>query len=613
MGNKQSLSTADIEAMETSGRHLNDHKDPQVKQMSKRLDAIKVQVATGSPPDIKALFDQLSVDGKIDKANFAILLRGSLNFAIKNAVCGAVCAQTSQGGGFGQAQRQGDSSDALGIVVQHVQMNPMKYAGLNPSKKEALEKAGQFVDNNNGGGTLPAREEMVSALAVAIKAIDRLDLHSTKILDRMFVFLDKDSSGSLEFDELQAFVGEIMANPQAAIDPFRFIGGPGSDKVTVDQIVTIFDDVFMFTADLMIQSVDLIEEVLTSNDVLRAAELDEQLWQSFFGVAGGSGKISKDQFTQFMAQAPWEQINEQFKTSMSNPAQAAMWQKNMADLLECRDAVCAGISETGHAGEGLARAYAWIHKGVDETTFMSSVLPSLRKFVESKFTPEKMAEDVKVSVSGLSAQFKAQPQEVQALLGPATAIFEMVDAKVQEPGFLEGILSSPPVNQVMTSFCKAYEQKLPIILHHCFRFCDINSDGGVSESELKVLFALKDSIASSKLDEAAVHIFEVIDKDGDGEVTPAELLSFFSKMIHFMTSIQRVYISMFLENLLPEVTKAALPAVAAAAGITEITQEQLPGLMMMAQMQMGQAQGTMAELALANSKSSGNDGGYPVA
>jgi len=551
------------------------------------------------------------VDGKIDKANFAILLRGSLNFAIKNAVCGAVCAQTSQGGGFGQAQRQGDSSDALGIVVQHVQMNPMKYAGLNPSKKEALEKAGQFVDNNNAGGTLPAREEMVSALAVAIKAIDRLDLHSTKILDRMFVFLDKDSSGSLEFDELQAFVGEIMANPQAAIDPFRFIGGPGSDKVTVDQIVTIFDDVFMFTADLMIQSVDLIEEVLTSNDVLRAAELDEPLWQKFFGLTGGNGKISKDQFKQFIAQAPWEQISEQFKSSINNPAQAAMWDHTLKECMECRDVVCAGISETGSAKEGLARAYAWIHKGVDETTFMSNVLPSLRKFVQSTATPEKMAEEIKVSVATTFADLKNQPEEVlQAQLGPAIAILEMLDSKVQEPGFLEGILSAPPVNQVITAFFKAYDEKLPIILHHCFRFCDINSDGGVSESELKVLFALKDSIASGKLDEAAVHIFEVIDKDGNGEVTPAELLSFFSKMIHFMTSIQRVYISLFFENLFPEVIKAALPAVAAAAGIAEVTKEQLPGVMTIAQMQMAQAQGMAMQIA---APPAAGDGGYPGA
>jgi hypothetical protein len=402
-----------------------------------------------------------------------------------------------------------------------------------------------------------------------------------------------------------------MANPQAAIDPFRFIGGPGSDKITVDQIVNIFDDIFMFIADLMIQSVDLIEEVLTSNDVLRAVELDEPLWQQFFGVAGGSGKISKDQFKQFIAQAPWELVNEQFKSAINNPSQAAMWEKNMKDLLECRDAVCAGISETGSAGEGLTRAYAWLHNGVDETTFMSNVLPSLRKWVVSRYAPEEMAKELKLAMSSCSADFiaKAKTEEAQAQLGPVIAILEMVDAKFQEPGFLEGILSAPPVDQVMKAFCKAVEQKLPIILHHCFRFCDINSDGGVSEAELKVLFALKDSIASGKLDEAAVHIFEVIDKDGNGEITPAELLSFFSKMVHFMTSIQRIYISLAFENLFPEVIKAALPAVAAAAGITEVTKEQLPGVMMMAQMQMMQAQGMAMQMVAPP----GGDGGYPVA
>jgi hypothetical protein len=288
-----------------------------------------------------------------------------------------------------------------------------------------------------------------------------------------------------------------------------------------------------------------------------------------------------------------------------------MWEKNMKDLLECRDAVCAGISETGSAGEGLTRAYAWLHNGVDETTFMSNVLPSLRKWVVSKYAPEEMAKELKLAMSVCSADFiaKAKTGEAQAQLGPVIAILEMVDAKFQEPGFLEGILSAPPVDQVMKAFCKAVEQKLPIILHHCFRFCDINSDGGVSEPELKVLFALKDSIASGKLDEAAVHIFEVIDKDGNGEITPAELLSFFSKMVHFMTSIQRIYISLAFENLFPEIIKAALPAVAAAAGITEVTKEQLPGVMMMAQMQMMQAQGMAMQMVAPP----GGDGGYPVA
>jgi hypothetical protein len=310
-----------------------------------------------------------------------------------------------------------------------------------------------------------------------------------------------------------------------------------------------------------------------------------------------------------MAQAPWEDINEAFKSEINSPANAALWEQNMVNLREARDAVCAGISETGSAEEGLARAYAWLNNGVDETTFMSNTLPSLRKFIQSKYTPEEMAKSIKLTVMQFGDSMKKGGPQAQAQLGPAFAIFEQLQAQVEEPGFLEGILSQPPVKQVTQSFGKAYEQKLPIILHHCFRFCDINSDHGVSSDEMKVLFALKDSIASGKLEQAAVHIFDVIDKDGSGEVTPPELLSFFSKFIHFICSMQRICISLIFENLVPEIIKAALPAVCGAVGLTEVSKEQLPGVMMMAQMQMAQAQGMAMQMVAPTAA----DAGYPGA
>lgn len=470
------------------------------------------------------------------------------------------------------------------------------------SKKEAIASATKLI--SEAPLPLPA-VPLISATTVAIKAANRLDFHSTKIMDRIFAFLDKDSSGSLEFDELQAFVGELMTNPQAAIDPFRFIGGAGADKITVDQVVKIFQEIFMFSADMMIQFIDLFEEVLTSHEVLHACEVDEQIWQGFFGMAGGNGKISKDQFKQFIAQAPWEGINEGFKSSMDSPANAAMWAHSMGNLREAGNAICAGISETGAAEEGLARAYAWLNNGVDETTFMTNTLPSLRKFMQSKNTPEEMAKEMKVSLMGLTDTLN--DPAAREKLGPAAAILEAAQTQFQVPGFLEGICSSPPVKQVMQSMCEAQEKQLPILLHHCFRFCDINSDHGVSAAEMKVLFALKDSVASGNLEQAAVHIFDVVDKDGNGEITPAELLAFFSKLIHFMCSFQRIYVSLIFETLVPEIIKAALPAVCGAIGLTEVTKEQLPGVMMMAQMQM---QGMASQMETLAAPPAAGAGGY---
>ena len=49
----------------------------------------------------------------------------------------------------------------------------------------------------------------------------------------------KDNSGFLEFEEIESFIKDVMTNPQSVIDPFRFIGGSGSDKITVADVVNL--------------------------------------------------------------------------------------------------------------------------------------------------------------------------------------------------------------------------------------------------------------------------------------------------------------------------------------------------------------------------------------
>jgi len=182
----------------------------------------------------------------------------------------------------------------------------------------------------------------------------------------------------------------------------------------------------------------------------------------------------------------------------------------------------------------------------------------------------------------LIAQVKDSMQQMQQAGGAenmppqmamALPLLQTVQAKVDEEGFLEGVLNDPEVFGVIQAYSAAVQEKLPIILHHIFRFCDINSDGGVSESELKVLFALKDALVHGKLDEAAVHIFEVIDQDGNNELTPGELIAFFSKGIHLYAALLRIYASLAFETLVPKVVQAVLKKVAAAIGKDHVTRK----------------------------------------
>ena len=136
MGNKQSVTAEDVAAMEASSKHLNEHKDPAVKSMRKKLQAIMDQVTSGGPPDFKKLFDELAVDGKIDKTNFTILLRGAFNLAVKTVLT------------------------------------------------QVKEPAGEFMV------CVVGPQASVTGLAVALKAANRLDLHSTKLMERVFAFLE---------------------------------------------------------------------------------------------------------------------------------------------------------------------------------------------------------------------------------------------------------------------------------------------------------------------------------------------------------------------------------------------------------------------------------------
>jgi len=552
MGNKQSLSQADVQAMETGDRHLGKIKDPVVKKMAKRLEAMKQDVLTKGPPDVKELFDQLAEDGKISKANFSILMRGSLNFAVKNALC-------SQGGG----------------------------PALHASKKDAIANIEMQVEQT--GAFQAVGLDSLSIIASLVKAMDRLDLHSTQILDRAFGVLDTDGSGFLDFSEIEAFIGKLMSDPMSAVDPFAFISGSGADKVSIDEVSELLCDIFAFLADMQVQVFDVLEDVFTSHDVQRSIESDTVIWTQFFGLAGGDDKITMKQFKAFLAHAPWEAINGEFMKQMTTPHFAAMMAHNTSQLAELKEGLLSGISETGSAEAGMARAYAWLKNGIDETTFMSSVLPSFRKFVKEKMEPKELAKNYAKTV-GLALKdvkdptmVSSYPPEARQQLELAGPILDMIAAQVSQEGFLEGIFTQPAVSAVIEKYAAAYQTKLPIILHQAFRFCDINSDGGVSESELKVLFALKDAIANGKIDEAAVHIFEVLDKDGNGELSPGEVMSFLTKCLSLFTACQRIVVSLVFETLLPEITKIALPMVAAAAGFTEISKEQLPGLLMMAQ------------------------------
>jgi Ca2+-binding EF-hand superfamily protein len=560
MGNKApALATADTQALEKGGKHLNESKDPEVKKMAKKMQNIMMQVMmAGGPPDEtkqKELFDELAQDGKISKASFGVLVRGTFNFAIKSSI----------------------------------------------AAPESMMRATLTEANDEEGGPPNMKAEALSALAIGVKAVERLDLHSLKLLERVFDYLDTDGDGSLSWDEISEFQKQLMQDPMSVCDPFRMIAGT-EEKLKVDQVGEIFSDAFLFIGDALIQLVDIFEEVVTSADVIRAFESDEGLWSQFFGAAGGAdGKITKQQFKDFLAQAPWEEINKGSSLAMNSPQMKNMFQFSQVYLNKFRDTVLSSLTETGTVNEGMALAYVWLKDGVDETTFMQNMLPPVRKCYEQQLKPEnvktmmadycammtKNAQDVdgqlqmyKEMVS--PEQFEALKPQLEAQMEQQNAMTLMIVGAVSSK--IPELLEKEEVKQVLAKYAKAIDEKLPVLLHHCFRFCDINSDSKVSEKELNILFHMKDAIAEGKLDVAADYIFDVVDANGNGELSPGELLQFFAKCAHFGCSMTRVYLSLILETLLPEIVKAALPMLATQfLGKTEFTKEEFQGMLGMAQ------------------------------
>jgi hypothetical protein len=270
-------------------------------------------------------------------------------------------------------------------------------------------------------------------------------------------------------------------------------------------------------------------------------------------------------------------------------------------LNKFRDTVLSSLTETGTVNEGMARAYVWLKDGVDETTFMQTMLPPVRQCYQEQLKPEnvktmmadycammtKNAQDVdgqlqmyKEMVS--PEQFEALKPQLEAQMEQQNAMTLMIVGAVSSK--IPELLEKEEVKQVLAKYATAVDEKLPVLLHHCFRFCDINSDSKVSEKELNILFHMKDAIAEGKLDVAADYIFDVVDANGNGELSPGELLQFFAKCTHFGCSMTRVYLSLILETLLPEIVKAALPMLATQfLGKTEFTKEEFQGMLGMAQ------------------------------
>jgi hypothetical protein len=161
-------------------------------------------------------------------------------------------------------------------------------------------------------------------------------------------------------------------------------------------------------------------------------------------------------------------------------------QMSKAQVADFRESVLKGVSGTGQVKEGLTLVYAWLKNGVDETTFMGTMLPQLEKTIKAKMEPKALAKELvdnftKVSKAGALQDMK---QELTAMAPVPVEMVDQVEGKFKDNAFVEAIFTDPVVTEALQKYQAVIIEKMPVLLHHMFRFCDINSDGGVSEQEL---------------------------------------------------------------------------------------------------------------------------------
>jgi len=454
----------------------------------------------------------------------------------------------------------------------------------------------------------------------ALRAVDHLDTTGLKpLVDMLFRVIDANGNGVLDRNELLVFLSGIESmptQPSLVLDYFFALADRNQNgKISLGEAQNLVHVLYELITAIIVIACDVGDSVLNSREV--NTMLDDGLHESLFPMldTNHDGVISKAEFQNSQELRSGIGMLAQVISGSgpmgADPAMQMQRQQMIASVKQVRANLATLEQNVG--AQFYMQAMDFMKGGVDEATFLSKLVPLMRDEL-GKTTPNA-SDTAQASQQLLGPLQMALPPPVAEMVVGAVGQFS------SSQNFQTALLiAKDKAGESVPEFCRAI-----------FKLLDLDGNGTISSREMSALKAILDAIlhigdraiqdpvpgaavhfgaaqngafgmypgmaamqaqgqsptAEAELMELALAIFGVIDRDGDGVLRQEEFVAFLTKLGSFYLALIRMFARGALDSYLQEISKAAVAEAWAAAGMQEVSKEEIQPLLMMGPVMMG--------------------------
>lgn len=459
-------------------------------------------------------------------------------------------------------------------------------------QKEIVDLLKKGVMMGGAMGVLPYFQQF---MPVAVGAVETFDSsHLKTLVEMLFRIMDANNNGKVEKQEFKEFleiIPAIAGNSQALFDYlFKMMDVNGNGTISRDEAEALSRALFEIVTTLAISAANVVEFGAQSAafvDFLKGGITT----LGVFGQIGGDAQnqtLSKAQFVTFLTSPLGEGAPTPLALFATSLGQVAEEQKSQLRTQMEYVRTCLAEFEANVGAQFYMAAMEWTAGGVDEATFISRLVPILQENVTKQW------EDPSKMINASLKMYEANPQTA-AMVPMVKQVFEAMQGSEEW---------KPAIGRAQ----EKASQYMPDCARTIFKFLDIDGSGNITSKEIGLLRHFMDALlnigqraiakpgeistsakgsAECLAKDLAVAVFEIVDKDGDGEMTQAEVIGFLQKAICFLSGMVKVMAEMVVECFYAEFAKVLICEGWKRAGLKdEMKPDEVMGFVMSAPMLM---------------------------
>lgn len=459
----------------------------------------------------------------------------------------------------------------------------------------------------------PYGPEMLPALERAVEKFDMGGLNH--LLSLIHAIVDKDNSGTIEKKEVKKFwdlLAIIQGMSSGRGDPndlinvaFSVIDRNGDGAISLDEWTGIFENIIQIMGEFIAAGFEAVDRVVTSPEADKIAVSLVAMSPVMTMDANGDGVIQKEEFKKFMQQ---QHISEMVAGQLQMLAAMSEGKSELFEQMKNMRAEW-GKQFGSFYKKLFASAASWAKGGVDEPTFLATVVPIYKEQMSKgagNFKKLQQSAQQFGNAITQSSGFQWHALQNEEAVAQQKRMMEMFDKNPEIIAIQEKVQ-----NKVMA---KAGEYT-PDLCRNIFRLLDLDKSGRISSRELNVLKALMDgflrlgysAIKGSDAENALTEedekqlkdmypdlfkegkeptiveeatalmlaVFDMVDRDGDGEITQEEMVGFVVNLASFMLTHMKIMTKVVVDSMV-EMEKEMFKLLWSKLEITEVTKEQIP-------------------------------------